>query len=67
MSPLPSSRLDPRRPLFSSETAIPLLSGRWMLAGTGIALALLVLLGGGPLERVTRRLMHRPETKPGEL
>ncbi len=40
--------------------------GRWMLAGTGIALALLVLLGGGPLERVTRRLMHRPEAKAGE-
>ncbi len=37
-----------------------------MLAGTGIALALVVLLGGGHLERLVRRLMHRPETGPGD-
>ncbi|MGH7628451.1 MAG: MgtC/SapB family protein [Gemmatimonadales bacterium] len=40
--------------------------GRWMLVATGITLTLVVLLGGGPLERLTRRLMRRPETKPGE-
>jgi putative Mg2+ transporter-C (MgtC) family protein len=34
--------------------------GYWMLAGTGIALALGVLLLGGPIERIARRLMHRP-------
>lgn len=34
--------------------------GRWLLAGIGLALALLVLLAGGPVERLTRRLMHQP-------
>ncbi|HET8623639.1 MAG TPA: MgtC/SapB family protein [Gemmatimonadales bacterium] len=38
--------------------------GKWLLAGTGVALALLVLLGGGPLERSIRRLMHRPDPSP---
>jgi putative Mg2+ transporter-C (MgtC) family protein len=40
--------------------------GMWMLAGTGVALALVVLLGGGPLERAIRRLMHRPDPSPEE-
>jgi putative Mg2+ transporter-C (MgtC) family protein len=40
--------------------------GRWMLAGSGLAFALLILLGGGPLERLVRRLMHRPTSKPNE-
>jgi putative Mg2+ transporter-C (MgtC) family protein len=40
--------------------------GHWMLAGTGIALVLAVLLLGGPLERLVRRLTHRPLRKPGE-
>jgi putative Mg2+ transporter-C (MgtC) family protein len=38
--------------------------GHWMLAGTGLVFALLVLLGGGPLERVVRRLFHRPASGP---
>lgn len=40
--------------------------GRWTLAGMALGLALLVLLGGGPLERLTRRLMHRPEADAAE-
>ncbi len=43
MSPPPSPRLIPRRPLFLPETDIPLLSGRWMAAG--IALAVLIDIG----------------------
>jgi putative Mg2+ transporter-C (MgtC) family protein len=38
--------------------------GRWMLAGTGLVFALLALLGGGPLERLVRRLMHRSAPGP---
>ena len=38
--------------------------GRWMLAGTGVALALVVLIGGGPLERGIRRVMRRPDPSP---
>jgi putative Mg2+ transporter-C (MgtC) family protein len=40
--------------------------GRWMLAGTGLAFALLVLLGGGPLERLARRVIRRPASKPDD-
>ena len=40
--------------------------GKWMLAATGVALALVVLLGGGPLERLIRRLMHRPDRSSDE-
>jgi putative Mg2+ transporter-C (MgtC) family protein len=39
-------------------------AGHWMTAGVGVALALVVLLGGGPLERFIRRLMHRPDPSP---
>jgi putative Mg2+ transporter-C (MgtC) family protein len=40
--------------------------GRWMLVGTGVALGLGVLLAGGPLERVVRRLMRKPLPGPSE-
>jgi putative Mg2+ transporter-C (MgtC) family protein len=40
--------------------------GHWMLAATGIAFALVVLLLGGPLERLVRRLMRRPAPKAEE-
>jgi len=40
--------------------------GYWMLAGTAIAFALAILLLGGPIERLARRLMHRSVTKPEE-
>ncbi len=40
--------------------------GHWRLAGTGIALALVVLLLGGSLERIFRRLMHRPVRRPDD-
>jgi uncharacterized membrane protein YhiD involved in acid resistance len=40
--------------------------GQWALGGTGLALALLVLTFGGPVEHALRRWLKQPLTGPAD-